>query len=118
MALLFWSHMHILELQHYQQLKRMKGLLAIGFTIVNFLKWKSKAFVAFCKYKQLVENKTSRTIKVRRDNGGEYVSQEWEKFFNKNGIIHQKTIPYTPQQNGIAKRKNITLFACTMLKMG
>ena len=28
---------------------------------------------------------------------------------SKHGIQHQKTIPYTPQQNGVAKRKNITL---------
>ena len=57
---------------------------------------------------------------MRSDNGGEYVSQEWENFFDNNGIIHQKTIPYTPQQNGIAERKNRTLLnaARSLLKMG
>ena len=49
------------------------------------------------------------TKKVRSYNGGEDVSQEWENVFDKNQIIHQKTIPYTPQQNGIAERKNRTL---------
>ena len=67
------------------------------FRVVRFLKQKNNTSAIFCKYKQLVENQTSRTIKkVRSDNGGEYISQEWEKFFNKNGIIHQKTVPYTP----------------------
>ena len=57
---------------------------------------------------------------MRSDNGGEYVSQEWENFFDNNGIIHQKTIPYTPQQNGIAERKNRTLLnaARSLLKTG
>ena len=27
----------------------------------------------------------------------------------KHDIQHQKTVPYTPQQNGVAERKNITL---------
>ena len=41
----------------------------------SFLKQKSGA--TFCKYKQLEENQTSRTIrKVKSDNGREYVSQE------------------------------------------
>jgi hypothetical protein len=28
---------------------------------------------------------------------------------SKHGIQHQKIVPYTPQQNGVAERKNSTL---------
>ena len=89
------------------------------FTMVNFLKQKGNAFKAFCAYKSFVENQTQLKVKViRSDNGGEFVSQEWEAFNEKNGIFHQKSTVYTPQQNGIAERKNRTLLnaARSMLK--
>ena len=68
--------------------------------MVNFLKQKGNAFKAFCAYKSFVENQTQLKVKViRSDNGGEFVSQEWEAFNEKNGIFHQKSTIYTPQQN-------------------
>ena len=41
--------------------------------------------------------------------GGGFVKNEFESFLSKHGIQHQNIVPYTPQQNGVAKRKNITL---------
>ena len=41
--------------------------------------------------------------------GGEYSTKTLEDFCEKNGIIHEVSAPYTPQQNGLAARKNITL---------
>ena len=39
----------------------------------------------------------------------EFVKNEFEDFLSKHGIQHQKTVPYTPQQNGVVERKNKTL---------
>ena len=39
----------------------------------------------------------------------EYISAEFEEYMKKEGITHQLTVPYSPQQNGVAERFNGTL---------
>ena len=57
-----------------------------------------------------MENKLDREIKkFKSDKGGEYSTKTLEDFCEKNGIIHEVSAPYTPQQNGLAARKNRTL---------
>ena len=46
---------------------------------------------------------------LRTDRGREYLSDEFRKLCDEKGINHQLTIPYTPQQNSIAERRNRTL---------
>lgn len=43
---------------------------------------------------------------LRSDRGGEYNSSEFKELCDGYGIQRQLTSAYTPQQNGIAKRKN------------
>jgi transposase InsO family protein len=43
---------------------------------------------------------------LRSYNGGEYTSKEIESFYKEAGIKREMTIPYNPQQNGVAKWKN------------
>ena len=45
---------------------------------------------------------------IRSDRGGEYEAP-FGDFCSQHGIIHQTTTPYSPQQNGVVERKNITL---------
>ncbi|GFY96557.1 hypothetical protein Acr_11g0008630 [Actinidia rufa] len=40
------------------------------------------------------------------DNGREYITNEFRAELNKSGILQQLTCPYTPEQNGVAERKN------------
>lgn len=77
---------------------------------IYFIKSKAEVLTIFTKFKSFVENQTGEKIKtIRTDNGGEYVSNDFEKFCEKNGIQHQKTVAYTPQQNGVAERMNRTI---------
>jgi hypothetical protein len=43
---------------------------------------------------------------LRSDNGGEYVSKAFTGFCAQEGIRREWTVPYNPQQNGVAERKN------------
>ena len=46
---------------------------------------------------------------LRSDNGGEYIDGEFSEYCAAQGIRMKKTIPGTPQQNGVAERMNRTL---------
>ena len=53
----------------------------------------------------MVEKSSGEKIKtLRSDNGGEYTSKVFEDYLNKYGIRHECT--KTPEQNGVAERKN------------
>lgn len=42
----------------------------------------------------------------RSDNGSEFTSKECQQIFMDFGILHQRTTPYTPQQNGRVEMKH------------
>lgn len=48
-------------------------------------------------------------LKLRSDNGREYVTREFHDFCRKSGIQIQYTFPYNPEMNGVAERMNRTL---------
>jgi transposase InsO family protein len=54
-----------------------------------------------------VENQTGKKIRVLRSkNGGEYTSKEFMDFCAGEGIRRELTVPYNPQQTGVAERRN------------
>jgi len=74
---------------------------------VYLLHSKDEVIEKFKVYKAEVESQYNVKIKrLRSDRGGEYYFPDYCKSV---GIIHEKTAPYTPQQNGVAERKNRTL---------
>ncbi|CAI7793262.1 unnamed protein product, partial [Closterium sp. NIES-53] len=46
---------------------------------------------------------------IRTDNGVEFIGADFEAVLKKKGIQHQLTVPYNPQQNGMAECFNRTL---------
>ena len=76
-------------------------------TWVTLMKTKSEVCSVFQKFHRMVARQYGAHIQVlRSDNGREYVNSELSYFMTTHGIIHQTTCPYTPQQNGVAERKN------------
>ena len=75
-----------------------------------FLKLKSEIYNMFLAYKALVEKQSSNQIpKLRSKNGGEYVNNQFTTFCTEHDIQQQNIVPFTPQQNGVAKLKSHTL---------
>jgi len=72
-----------------------------------FLKFKHEVAGNFVKFKKMVENQSGCKIQfLRSDNSKEYVSTQFKLFCEEDGIEHQLTTPYTPQQNGVSERRN------------
>ena len=80
---------------------------------------KNEALDAFKVFKAEVEKQYGKQIKiVRSDRGGEYYGRYLEdgqspgpfaKFLQEHGIVAQYTMPGSPDQNGVAERRNRTL---------
>lgn len=74
------------------------------------IKSKSDVFDKFNEWRKYVENQTGKKLKaIRSDNGTEFINHKFDEMTKENGIMHQRTVVYTPQQNGIAERYNRTI---------
>lgn len=57
-----------------------------------------------------MEKQSGLSIKIlRSDKGGELLNHDFSKYCDEHGIGREFTAPYTPQQNGVVERKNITV---------
>ena len=77
---------------------------------VFFMREKSDVLKKFKEFEAEVTNDKGKRIKaLRTDNGGEYVSKEFTEYLKMKGIRHQRTTPYSPQQNGESEHLNRTI---------
>ncbi|CAH9074170.1 unnamed protein product [Cuscuta europaea] len=77
---------------------------------VYFLTTKDRVFESFKTFHVLVERETGKKLKcLRSDNGGEYTSKAFDAYCREYGIRHEKSVPRTPQHNGVAERMNRTI---------
>ncbi|GJS60674.1 retrovirus-related pol polyprotein from transposon TNT 1-94 [Tanacetum coccineum] len=108
MEVLHTLHMDLCGPLRVQSINGKKYILVIvddysRFTWVKFLRSKDETpvfVINLLKQLQVGLNKTVRF--VRTDNGTEFVNKNLTDFYESIGITHEKTIPRTPQQNGIA----------------
>lgn len=77
---------------------------------VRFLKSKGEVSKNFIDFAIWIQKQTGKQIKaVRSDRGKEYLNAEFNSFCKKQGIQHQTTVGYAPEQNGVAERMNRTI---------
>lgn len=86
------------------------------------LRHKNEVMKHFIYFKSLVEKQCGFPIKcLRSDGGGEYCGNIFTEYLKAEGIIHQITVPYCPQQNGVAERLNRTVMEkvrCMLMDSG
>lgn len=81
---------------------------------IFLLKVKSEAATRIKEFVAEMQTRFGRKPQViRSDRGGEYTGKDLLKFYRENGITPQFTVPYSPQQNGKAERKNRYLVEMT-----
>ncbi|GJX53263.1 ribonuclease H-like domain-containing protein [Tanacetum coccineum] len=88
------------------------------FTWVFFLATKDETSGILKSFITRIENLVDHKVKVIRcDNGTEFKNKEMNQFCEMKGILRQYSVARTPQQNGVAERRNMTLIeaARTML---
>lgn len=77
------------------------------YTVLYLIRHKSEVKIRFREYVENVKTKFGvKPKKLRSDNGGEYIDKELQDYLKSEGIEFQHTVAYTPQQNGVAERKN------------
>jgi transposase InsO family protein len=116
-------HMDLFGLIAYISIGWRKYCLVIvddysRFTWVFFLQDKSQTQGTLKGYLRRAENEFGLRIKkIRSDNGTEFKNSQIKGFLEEEGIKHEFSSPYTPQQNGVVEGKNRTLLdmARTML---
>jgi len=80
------------------------------YTIIYLMANKSEVPEKIKEYINLMKTKFNITPKaIRSDKGKEYVNQQLQTLFKKEGIVAQYTVTYAPEQNGTAERKNRSL---------
>ncbi|GJX95000.1 putative ribonuclease H-like domain-containing protein [Tanacetum coccineum] len=88
------------------------------FSWVFFLRTKDETSAILKDFIRQIENQLNQKVKtIRSDNGTEFKNKDVIEFCGSKGIKREYSNARTPQQNGVAERKNMTLIeaARTML---
>lgn len=123
MEVLHTLHMDLYGPMRIQSINGKKYVLVIvddhsRFTWVKFLRSKDETLEIIIKIIKQLQVRLNKTVRfIRTDNGTEFVNKQLTQFYEGVSISHQKSIPRTPQQNGVVGRRNRTLVeaARTML---
>ena len=81
-----------------------------GYKYPVFLKSKGQAADELIAFIQRAENETkNKCLRLRTDNGTEFVNKHLSSFLLRKGIVHETSVPHVHQQCGMAERANRTI---------
>jgi hypothetical protein len=81
-----------------------------------FLEDKGKTFDIFKTFATRAQNEFgSSLVKIRSDNGSEFRNTRVEEYCDGEGMKHEFSSTYTPQQNGVVENKTLITLARAML---
>ncbi|GJS03357.1 putative ribonuclease H-like domain-containing protein [Tanacetum coccineum] len=112
---LFMLHMDLFGPTFVSSLMNKKYCLVVTddysrFTWVFFLASKDETSGILKSFITEIENLVDKKVKIIRcDNGTEFKNRVMSEFCEKKGIKREFSVARTPQQNGVAKRRNRTL---------
>ncbi|GJR39161.1 putative ribonuclease H-like domain-containing protein [Tanacetum coccineum] len=120
---LFMLHMDLFGPTFVSSLMHKKYCLVVTddysrFSWVFFLRTKDETSEILKNFIKEIENLVDKKVKIiRSDNGTEFKNHVMDEFCREKGIKREYSVARTPQQNGVAERKNRTLIeaARTML---
>ncbi|WVZ02011.1 hypothetical protein V8G54_022817 [Vigna mungo] len=74
---------------------------------IYLLKEKKEIYTCFVQFCCMAERQSGHQVKIiRTDGGGKFNSIDMSVYCADKGIKHEVTVPYTPQHNGLAERRN------------
>lgn len=79
------------------------------FRFVYFMRQKSEVASNVKRFVRLTQKDGHNICFFRSDNGIEFINDEMKTFFDEMGIHHQRTVPYTSEQNGCVEREMRTV---------
>nr|GEW39118.1 Gag-Pol polyprotein [Tanacetum cinerariifolium] len=116
-------HMDLCGPMRVQTINGKKYILVIvddysRFTWVKFLRSKDETLEVVIKFLQQIQVNLYKTVRyIRIDNGTKFVNKALTEYYERISIFHQKTVPRTPQQNDIVKRRNRTLVEAAQIML-
>ncbi|KAI5012089.1 hypothetical protein ZWY2020_024223 [Hordeum vulgare] len=119
-------HMDLFGPTHYATLTNAASLYGFvivddysTYTWVHIIVYKTEVQEIFKRFSLRASTNFGIKIKhIRSDDGTEFKNTGLDDYPDELGITHELSAPYTPQQNGVVERKNMTLveMARTMLE--
>lgn len=89
------------------------------YSVIYLIRQESEVFEKTRKYIVFAERQLGKKVKcIQSDNGKEYTSKEFDDLLKRHGITCKLTCPYSPEQNGVAERRNMNIARCLMVESG